>query len=598
MKIKVKIFFLCFFLVLMVLTGCGKLADMNDTVTTPAPVVVGRDQETEEETGEEESLPQELQTEELVFDDTPERIPVKAKGIYISANVAGTPAIVDRLLEAFDRTEANTLVIDLKDDFGHVVCEMDSPLVQELGSVKVYVRDMKGLLRRLEEHGIYTIARIPAFRDAWLGDVRPEWCLKNGDGTLFRDRNNHVWVNPYRQEAWDYLVEISLGAKALGFKEVQFDYLRFCTEAGMQKVVISDEEMNGRSRTDIICQCMEYIYPRLKEKGLFVSADVYGAIINSQVNAQAVGQVYGELAKHVDYISPMIYPSHYGDGNYGIDYPDTRPYDTITAALEDSRKELYFAGQDGGHIAQVRPWLQDFTASWLQHYIDYGPEQVRAQIQATYDAGYDEWLLWDASCNYNWEALLTPEEAAREQEQILQSRAALPETTYAQESTRALLTVAPETGQEQEVTGGHELLTMASEEESSHELMTAVSEEESSRELLTVAPEESSRELLTVAPEESSREPLTVAPEERGQEPLTEAPGPGAGQNPAGAGSPSPEDSQGQSSGTQESGAGPVLPSAQTEPEGGQVIIVQPEKPQDPAAAPASSREVEVRILD
>ncbi len=589
MKINVKIFFLCFFLVLMVLTGCGKLADMNDTVTTPAPVVVERDQETEEETREEENLPQELQTEELVFDNTPERTPVKAKGIYISANVAGTPAIVDRLLESFDRTEANTLVIDLKDDYGRVVCEMDSPLVKELGSVQIYVRDMKGLLKRLEDHGIYTIARIPAFRDEWLGDVRPEWCLKNGDGTLFRDRNNHVWVNPYKQEAWDYLVEISLGAKELGFKEVQFDYLRFCTEAGMQKVVISEADMNGRSRTDIICQCMEYIYPRLKEKGLFVSADVYGAIINSQVNAQAVGQIYGELAKHVDYISPMIYPSHYGDGNYGIDYPDTRPYDTVTAALQDSRKELYFASQDGGHIAQVRPWLQDFTASWLQHYIEYGPEQVRAQIQATYDAGYDEWLLWDASCNYDWEGLLTPEEAAREQEQIIQSRAALPETTYAQESTRALLTVEPETGQEQQVTGegGHELLTVAPEEES-RELLTVAPEEES-RELLTVAPEEESRELLTVAPEEeSSRELLTVAPEESGREPLTAASGP----------APAPENSQGQASGIQGPGAGQVLPSAQAEPENGQVIIVQPEEPQDPSAVPAGNTEVEVRILD
>lgn len=511
MNKKVNVFFLCFFLVLIVLTGCGKLAGMNDTATTPAPVVVGRDQETEEESEEEESLPQELQTEELVLDQTPERKPVKAKGIYISANVAGTPSIVDRLLEQFDRTEANTLVIDLKDDFGRVVCEMDTPLVQELGSVKVYVRDMKGLIQRLEEHGIYTIARIPAFRDAWLGDVRPEWCLKNADGSVFRDRNGNTWVNPYRQEAWDYLVEICLGAKELGFREVQFDYFRFCTEAGMQKVMIDEADIHGRSRTDIICQCMEYIYPKLREKGLFVSVDVYGAIINSDINAGAVGQIYGELAKHVDYISPMIYPSHYGDGNYGIDYPDTHPYETILAALTDSRKELYFAGLDGGHVAQVRPWLQDFTASWLEHHISYGPEQIRAQIQAVYDAGYDEWLLWDASCNYDWDGLLTPEEAETQAEKIAQSRAALPETTYVQETTRALLTVAPETGQEQET----------QEPENSQESLTVSAEPESSRELLTVAAEpESSQE----------QQPGTEDPGSS-QEPPATVPGPGDSQN-------------------------------------------------------------------
>lgn len=589
MNMKVKVFFLCFFLVLTVLTGCGKLADMSGTATTPAPVVVGREQESEEESLEEESLPQELQTEELVLDESASRIPVKAKGIYISANVAGTPAIVDRLLEQFDRTEANTLVIDLKDDFGRVVCEMDSPLVQELGSVKVYVRDMKGLISRLEEHGIYAIARIPAFRDSWLGDVKPEWCLKNADGSVFRDRNNNAWVNPYKQEAWDYLLEICLGAKELGFKEVQFDYLRFCTEAGMQKVVIDQADIQGRSRTDIICQCMEYLYPRLKEKGLFVSADVYGAIINSSVNAQAVGQVYGELAKHVDYISPMIYPSHYGDGNYGIDYPDTHPYETILAALNDSRKELYFAGLDGSHTAQVRPWLQDFTASWLEHHISYGPKEVRAQIQATYDAGYDEWLLWDASCNYDWDGLLTPQEAEEEAKQIAQSRAALPETTYAQESTRALLTVAPETG--------HEKLTV--EPDSGQELPEVPQEPESSRELLTVAPE-TEKAQPAAAPvsggDSGSRNPQQAAGEDSGSRtaPPSSGNSPDNREVPPAAASPGP--------------GGTVAPAEGQEPasgdagtEGSQEIVIVPEPDlgDTPSAGPAGPPEpVEVRILD
>ena len=96
--------------------------------------------------------------------------------------------------------------------------------------------------------------------------------------------------------------------------------------------------------------------------------------------------------KHLDYISPMIYPSHYSDGNYGIDHPDMRPYDTICAALTESRKELYFAGLNGDHVAEVRPWLQDFTASWLKNHIPYGGEQVRDQIRAVYDCGYNEWL--------------------------------------------------------------------------------------------------------------------------------------------------------------------------------------------------------------
>ena len=154
----------------------------------------------------------ELQTQEIVLEKGQQRNPVQVKGIYISAYVAGTPSMVDNLIAELDRTEANTLVIDLKDDFGRVACEMESPLVQELGSSKAYISDIQGLMEKLEEHGIYAIARIPAFRDAWLGDVRPDWCIKKADGTVFRDRDGNAWVNPYKKEAWDYLVEIAAEA--------------------------------------------------------------------------------------------------------------------------------------------------------------------------------------------------------------------------------------------------------------------------------------------------------------------------------------------------------------------------------------------------
>ena len=105
----------------------------------------------------------------------------------------------------------------------------------------------------------------------------------------------------------------------------------------MREVVFDEADVKGRSRTGIILEFMEYAYDRLKAEGLFVSADVFGAIINSDVNADSVGQIYGEMAKHLDYISPMIYPSHYADGNYGIAHPDMQPYETICAALMDSR---------------------------------------------------------------------------------------------------------------------------------------------------------------------------------------------------------------------------------------------------------------------
>ena len=432
---------LCLALITGMATGCGTLQEVKDLATVPEPVVIERENRAENESMTEKLREEgaeteaELQTEELPVELPPQRTPVPVKGIYISSYVAGTPAMVENLVMEIDKTEANTLVIDLKDDFGRVVCEMNSPLVTELGSVKPYIADIEGLMKKLDDHGIYAIARIPAFRDAWLGDVRPDWCMKKADGSVFRDRDGNAWVNPYKRDAWDYLVEIGVQAKKLGFEEVQFDYVRFCTEKGMKEVVLEEADTAGQSKTDIILEFMEYAYNKLKAEGLFVSADVFGAIINSDINAQAVGQIYGEMAKHLDYISPMIYPSHYADGNYGIEHPDLQPYETISAALLDSKKELYFAGQDGNHIAKVRPWLQDFTASWLENHIPYGGPEVRKQIQAVYDSGYDEWLLWDAACSYDWDGLLTPEAAEAEKEPIAQSRAALPETTFAAPSS-------------------------------------------------------------------------------------------------------------------------------------------------------------------
>lgn len=412
------------------LIGCGRLNSMRNTATSPAPVVIDGQAD---QPAAESSSPAAAETAAIPAE--PKRRPVKVKGIYISAYVAGTPAMMDTIIEEIDRTEINSLVIDLKDDFGRIVCSMDSPAVTELAASKVYIADMEGLMQKLKDHNIYTIARIPAFRDPWLGQRKPEWCIQNEDGTLYTDKDGNTWANPYCQEVWDYLAEISTEAGKLGFDEVQFDYVRFCTEKSMDQAVFADSDVNGRSRTDIICEFIEYQYNILKAEGLFVSADVFGAIINSGVDADSVGQLYGDMARHLDYISPMIYPSHYADGNFDIEHPDTEPYRTVMAALTESKKELYYAAQNGGSVAGVRPWLQDFTASWLPHHIPYTGAEVRAQIQAVYDAGYDEWLLWDASCNYEWEGLLSPAAAEEEARQVAQSRAALPETTFAQPET-------------------------------------------------------------------------------------------------------------------------------------------------------------------
>lgn len=422
---------------------------------------------------------------------------VKVKGIYVSGPMAGT-AGMDNLIALVDRTELNALVIDVKNDDGYLTCELDVPLVEQIGSEKHYIKDLPALVQTCKEKNIYLIARVVAFKDPILAEKMPEWSLHNSDGSIFRDKSGLAWVNPYRKEVWEYLASVGEAAITAGFDEVQYDYVRFSTDSRMKQVDFGDST-KGRTKTEAISGFTLYASERIHAAGGRISADVYGVVIDSEEDQQIVGQNYVEMSRSLDAISPMIYPSHYGPYNYQIPVPDAQPYDTVLAAMQASKMVLAgldpktgkkpvsadVSGNDavdaaivGGEavsgnnaadaaadsqstsgttavsgndaaqdaedaqvadgaqaaedaaaktfalskeeIAQldpttgvqatVRPWLQDFTATWVKGHISYGPEEIRAQIQAVYDAGYEEWILWNAANRYTEGGLLTQEE--------------------------------------------------------------------------------------------------------------------------------------------------------------------------------------------
>lgn len=332
-----------------------------------------------------------------------ERDPVKAKGIYVTSAKANSDDFA-RLVNLADTTEINAMVIDVKGDTGKITYHMDSPLAKEINATTNQISDMEGLVKTLKEKDIYLIARIVAFKDPYVAEQKHEWAIKNKDGSLYRDNNDECWVNPYNHEVWDYLMEVSTKAAEIGFDEIQFDYIRFSTGKGIAEADFG-EESEIKSKEDIIIEFTKYAYEKLKPLGVFVSADVYGTIISSSIDAGLVGQNYVEMAKYLDYICPMIYPSHFGEGNYGIEYPDLEPLLIVRKVLNASKEKLAQIPEDD-HRAIVRPWLQDFTASWIKNYKVYGGEEVRAQIEGVYEAGYDEWILWNASTNYSVDGLL------------------------------------------------------------------------------------------------------------------------------------------------------------------------------------------------
>ena len=323
----------------------------------------------------------------------------KAKGIYVSGFTAGTGKI-DGLIQLTRGTELNAFVIDVKNDDG-TVSFPGIPASDESGAATDRIPDIKGLMEKLYANGIYPIARIVAFKDPYLPEARPDLAVKNPDGSICRDRTGAAWVNPYNKEVWDYVADIAAGAAKAGFKEIQFDYIRFSDEKAVSSGDYGDTE---KTREEIIAEFTAYAADKLEGYNVEVSADVFGAVITSPVDSAAIGQDYTAMADALDVICPMVYPSHYAEGSFGVKYPDLGPYEIISGAMAASAGRL----SENKDVA-VRPWLQAFTASWITPHGVYGADEVRKQIEACRDAGVDEWLLWNPSNTYAREYFLPRE---------------------------------------------------------------------------------------------------------------------------------------------------------------------------------------------
>lgn len=336
------------------------------------------------------------------------------KGIYVTGPVAGSERMPG-LIELLDKTELNAMVIDIKNDSGEITFKMPGDMQPAvMGNCVRYIPDVEAMMAELKEHEIYTIARIVCFKDPMLAKAMPELALVDDKGRAITDSYDLAWVNPCSEEVWEYITDVALYCADLGFDEVQFDYVRFPVGKGTEKAQYG-VELTEENKHEYIKGFLSYAAERLHEKEVPITADLFGTVIGNPTDVGKVGQDYAELASTVDALCPMIYPSHYGNGVFGLDVPDAKPYDTVMGALSLSAHEL--SGLDEKECAVVRPWLQDFTATWVEGHISYGCEEVQSQIQAVYDAGYNEWILWNAKNNYSIGIEEeTPEDEIKEEE--------------------------------------------------------------------------------------------------------------------------------------------------------------------------------------
>jgi hypothetical protein len=319
------------------------------------------------------------------------------KGIYVTAYSAGGGRMAS-LLNLVDKTDLNSMVIDIKDDLGNITYMTDNKELQKLGSPQPYINDIHKLMATLKTHNIYPIARIVVFKDSVLAKKHPEMSFIQKDGTIWHNKNNDKFVNPYNKAVWDYNVEIAKEAAKLGFKEIQFDYVRF--PEGFEKKADSLKfTKNQLSRVDIVAGFVDYAKKQLSPLGVRVSVDIFGYAASVSA-AEGIGQDFVKISNGVNVICPMVYPSHYSTGWFKQKDPDKAPYATIKGAMDDTHKKL---DPLGDKKPVIRPWIQDFTASWLGkgHYAKYGAAEVQAQIKALNDSGVKEFLLWNAGNKYS-----------------------------------------------------------------------------------------------------------------------------------------------------------------------------------------------------
>ncbi|MCM3743819.1 putative glycoside hydrolase [Sporosarcina luteola] len=329
--------------------------------------------------------------------------PEAVRGIYVTGHSAGGSAF-ERLLKLIDSTDLNAMVIDIKDDFGYLTYkpQEDSPLFKmDIG--QPYIKDPRKMLETLEERKVYPIARIVVFKDSVLAEKRPELSFMDGD-KVWKNGRGESFVNPFMKEVWDHNVDIAIEAAKMGFKEIQFDYVRFpegfekrheTLKYSMDDYKDSDLDPVQR-RVEAVTDFVAYAREQLKPYDVDVSVDIFGYAATLP-EAPGIGQNFSKISENVDVISSMIYPSHW-TSYFGIAKPDLEPYRLVAEYAKVENAKL--GALDNPPVS--RPWLQDFSAPWLGsgNYLRYGKKEVEAQIKALNDNGIDEFLLWNAQNKY------------------------------------------------------------------------------------------------------------------------------------------------------------------------------------------------------
>ena len=337
--------------------------------------------------------------------------PIKA--LYLNAR--SVRENLDHYIDLANRTEINAYVIDIKNDAGMLMYDSELDVVNK-AKADTPGFDIRTVTKKLHDNGIFVIARMVTFKDSTMTTYNPDLAIKKENGEVWESGTK--WLDPTKKESWDYILSIAREAVNFGFDEIQFDYIRF-PETSLYTYKM--DFAPGQSRSGAIENFIRYMRLNLPPETV-LSADIFGMPMIATKDYGEIGQTLETIGNSLDYICPMIYPSHYanaapkGSMSNGVGqtingikftHPDLKPYEVVYNTLMVGKNRIE---KIPGYNLNVRAYIQGFTFSSLPdgYWKNYGVEEYQAQMKAVYDAGYDEWIFWNAPNTYV-EAAFKPE---------------------------------------------------------------------------------------------------------------------------------------------------------------------------------------------
>lgn len=320
--------------------------------------------------------------------------PIRA--LYLTSGVAASKRF-DHFLRLLETTEVNALIIDLKDANGRLAFHPTTESIKQIAPKRVTIQDLTQRVAAIHARGGLAIARIAVFQDSWYADSHRSEALQLPGGSIWHDRLGYAWLDPASERVTQYAIDLALESAAIGFDEVNFDYIRFPSEGPRFHDIRYPRWDGKQKKREVIRAFARALDSGVRQRGIRTSADLFGQVLWNPDDL-GIGQQFELLAPHFDVIAPMVYPSHYRRGFLGKSNPARFPYEIIRATLDRGFERLGKLPADVQPA--IRPWLQDFSLG-----APYGAREVRLEQKASADAEATGWMLWNPRGRYSEDAL-------------------------------------------------------------------------------------------------------------------------------------------------------------------------------------------------